>query len=170
MNASLPVGQNPTLVQEATHERVMDFVGVSIHTLTRGLFNTIRLGNKWADLKVGEVITLASLEEHRGVPIGTAIAMVAYVDLGEMRDVIRSHSALNFSVRDQRNPESRDHMLGLELRGIYGMGPDLYTKTGTVVYLEPCQVLVDVVAETPDLPVMDGTAGDPNKGQPVSEG
>ena len=122
---------------DETPARCMEFVGKAAGALSRGLFNTVRVGYKWADLSVGEMVCLACTEVAGGLAHDYVDAMVVHVATGEVRDLVRGHSAMNLSTRDEGNPETRDLELGLELRRHYGMGPDVATKVGTVVYLVP---------------------------------
>lgn len=118
--------------------RVMEFVGVAVETLARGLFNTVRVGRKWADdLQVGEVVELTCTASPKGEVLGRLYGTVVHVGTGEVQDLIRGHSATNFSVRDEGNPGTRELALGMELRGHYNLGPHVVTMGGTVVYFMP---------------------------------
>ncbi len=118
-------------------KRDMEFVGVGV--LHEGLFNTVRVGRKWADLQVGEVVRLTCTEIAGGFVVDSLEATVVHVDTGPIHELIRGHSATNFSVRGESNPETRENKLAMEIRGHYGLGtgPDMVTKSGTVVYFMP---------------------------------
>ncbi len=120
-------------------KRDMEFVGVNIDVLYEGLFNIVRVGRKWADLQVGEVVRLTCTEIAGGFVVDSLEATVVRVDTGPMHELIRGHSATNFSVRGESNPETRENKLAMEIRGHYnlGTGPDMVTKSGTVVYFMP---------------------------------
>ncbi len=120
-------------------KRDMEFVGVDVNVLHEGLFNTVRIGRKWADLQVGEVVRLTCTEIAGGFVVDSLEATVVRVDTGPIYELIRSHSATNFSMRGESNPETRENKLAVEIRGHYGMGtgPDTITKSGTVVYFMP---------------------------------
>ncbi len=127
--------------EEYAPPRHMEFVGVDADVLRRGLFNTVRVGRRWADLSIGEVVRLVCTDEARQHRvIGSTDAMVVFVATGEVHELIRGHSATNFSVRGEGNPNTRDLALAMEMRGHYNMGPDVITKGGTVVYFLSCDV------------------------------
>ena len=138
---NVEIGDGGGMPQEETEEvtplRVMEFVGVSVGELNKGMFNTMRVGRRWADLEVGDTVRLACTVEAGGPETGSIMAMVAHVATNTVYDLIRSHSAMNFSVRDEANPETRELALCMELRGHYGLGLHVATMGGTVVYFMP---------------------------------
>ena len=135
MNMMVESGEDEA--EGETSTRVMEFVGADVDVLAKGMFNTLRVGRRWADLKVSDAVRLACTVEARGPETSSVMAMVVHVGTGEVRDLIRSHSAMNFSVRDEDNPETRELALGMELRDHYGFGPHVATMGGTVVYFMP---------------------------------
>ncbi len=134
----IPTGTGVVAVEVDTvaPTRVMEFVGVDVGVLAAGMFNTMRVGRRWADLRVGETVRLTCTEEAGGPEVGDLEATVVHVATGVVHELVRGHSATNFSVRDEPNPPTRDAALNMELIGIYN-DPDATIKGGTVVYLMP---------------------------------
>ncbi len=140
----LPVGLDEAKAMAAMDKmRRMEFVGVDVDGLCGGLFSTIRVGRRWADLSVGEAERLVCTDEAGGPAVSSVVAMVVHVVTGTVHDLIRGHSATNFSVRGEANPETRELALAVELRGHYDMGPGVVTRGGTVVYLMPYDAAED---------------------------
>lgn len=107
----------------------MEFVGADVGDTLHGLFNTFRLGDKWAGLSVGEPLrVVVNGEEQDGH------ATVRTVFHGRFDDVLLEHTALNHGVdRHAPVPERRLALQGI-LRECYGRSL-LPTDHVTVVYM-----------------------------------
>lgn len=120
--------------------RVMEFVGAEEELDISGLFNTIRAGDKWADLEVGEEVsvTVRTEDEAPEEAAVLCVARVAAVVTGDMHVLVCQHAHMNHGVR--RLPEGRDRIgeLYAILRRCY---PDMEQdgperRSGVAVYLQ----------------------------------
>ena len=96
--------------------------------LAKGLFSTVRVGRKWADLCPGDALDLACMD-------GNLQALVLHVEVGELPELARSHSAMDSRVRGERNPATREAAMMAGLGRLYGVDPE--GLTGVAVYLMP---------------------------------
>ncbi len=106
--------------------RVMEFVGKGVEANMEGLFNTFRIGNKWADVQPMEILDINvrdSMDDEPRRPDSNAdhaVPIVMSVHVGELGDMLQMHVGLNHGVRGQAMPEDKRLELRRILRKAYG--------------------------------------------------
>jgi hypothetical protein len=98
-----------------------------------GPWNTFRLGTKWADLRIGEIVKLEVVEPLPGQTVESATAEVAGVFKGPFGTMMREHAERNMCAVSSASVTAAD--LLEELESIYGEENTAAETIYTVVYL-----------------------------------
>ena len=115
-------------------QRVMEFVGESDEDLglDARLFNTFRVGKKWADIEEGDLISMLLVDGDRREWVGDAVVLA--MDEGNLDNMLDKHAGMNHATRSLRYAASQRTALALALTRAYGrrLTSD---DVGVVVYL-----------------------------------
>ncbi len=113
----------------------MEFRGSSEESL-RGLFNTFRMGDKWADLEPGDTVdlVLTKYPDNAEHELNPRPAVVGAVCRGPLHDMLAMHSGLNHGC-SQSQPADRRIELWRILRDMYGIENVKDGDACVVVYL-----------------------------------
>lgn len=99
--------------------REIEFVGGDVEEqVTCGLFNTFRIGDKWADLEKLEELDLTVVDGDDRWTLGRTVVLAT--DRGDLGDMLDKHVGLNHGVR--HIPGAADQRLRLRniLEATYG--------------------------------------------------
>ena len=118
--------------------RQMEFVGpvLGSHEKLSGLFNTFRMGKKWADATPFEYLDLVVMETKdkdakRHTLTGDTVVLA--VHQGQLGDMIELHAGLNHGCSQAMPADRKAELLSI-MREVYGNGVELHHPC-TVVYV-----------------------------------
>lgn len=98
-------------LEDLVEARKMEFVGEGLGL--RGLVNTFRIGDRWADIALLAALSLDVGKEQR------LFAEVLSVHTGELGEMLELHSGLNHGCRQPMPADRRAELRGI-LEGVYG--------------------------------------------------